>query len=108
MLCVDSCVTLACFRSSSKLSRVDDEAEATAEEEDGENEAQEEAPHFPELDQQIERAIEALGGSTCIKLNWSTPIDAAWISGTIRCCTPGDIYLLLKSSDRIAFDLEHM
>lgn len=86
---------------------MDDEAEAGAEEDD-ENETQEETPHFPELDQQIERAIKALGGSTCIKLNWSTPIDAAWISGTIRCYTPGDVYLLLKSSDRIAFDLEHM
>ena len=65
-------------------------------------------PSFPELDSAIEEAISTLGGSVCIKLNWSTPTDAVWVSGTLKCETAGDVYLLLKSSDRIAFDLEHM
>ena len=40
------------------------------------------------------------------KLNWSAPQDAAWMNmGTLKCTAPGDIYLLLKSSDFISHDL---
>jgi len=40
------------------------------------------------------------------KLNWSAPRDATWINeGTMKCHTPGDIYLLLKSSDFITHDV---
>ncbi|KAL3768562.1 hypothetical protein ACHAW5_004973 [Stephanodiscus triporus] len=48
------------------------------------------------------------GGGGCFpKLNWSAPRDASWINcGTLRCRKAGDVYLLLKSSDFVAFDLE--
>lgn len=44
------------------------------------------------------------------KLNWTSPKDASWISphqNTIKCTCPNDIYLLLKSSNFITYDLEH-
>jgi hypothetical protein len=44
------------------------------------------------------------------KLNWTAPKDATWISphqNTIKCTSPDDIYLLLKSSNFITYDLEH-
>ena len=43
------------------------------------------------------------------KLNWSAPKDATWISTTnsMECREPNDVYLLLKSSDFITYDLEH-
>ena len=64
---------------------------------------------FPELISNINKSIEALGGEVFIKLNWSAPLDATWINnGSMKCCNAGDIVLLLKSSDRIVFDLEHM
>jgi len=64
---------------------------------------------FPELDQQIQRAIEELGGEVFIKLNWSSPMDASWmIGGSLKCFRPEDVYLLLKASDRITFDIEYM
>ncbi|KAL7450987.1 hypothetical protein ACHAWC_004158, partial [Mediolabrus comicus] len=80
--------------------------------------------NFPELTQQIQAALQSLSSSTtsttvnnnnsnnitgCIpKLNWSSPKDATWINcGTLQCKTPGDVYLLLKSSEFIMFDLEN-
>ena len=41
------------------------------------------------------------------KLAWSAPRDAAWIAKntTLRCTTAGDVFLLLKTSECIAFDL---
>jgi hypothetical protein len=44
------------------------------------------------------------------KLNWTAPKDAIWISphqNTIKCTSPDDVYLLLKSSNFITYDLEH-
>ena len=64
---------------------------------------------FPELDAQIKRAIDDLDGEVFVKLNWSAPQDAAWMNGgSLKCYRPADVYLLLKSSDRITFDIEHM
>jgi len=62
---------------------------------------------FPELEQKIKEAIEDLGGEVFPKLNWSSPKDATWMmtSSTLRCITPTDIILLLKSSDLITYDL---
>ena len=66
-------------------------------------------PDFPDLINDINVAIKQLGGEVFIKLNWSAPIDATWInSGSMKCYNVSDIILLLKSSDRILFDLEHM
>ncbi|KAI1807401.1 D123-domain-containing protein [Daldinia bambusicola] len=65
---------------------------------------------FPELHQAIKDKIAELGGAVAPKLNWTAPKDAAWISphqNTIKCTTPNDIYLLLKSSNFITYDLEH-
>jgi hypothetical protein len=69
-------------------------------------------PSFPELSAQIREAIEALGGEVFIKLNWSCPSDAAWMlgamDGSLKCRSLSDVYLLLKSSDRIQFDISHL
>ncbi|KAI0166612.1 D123-domain-containing protein [Xylariaceae sp. FL1272] len=65
---------------------------------------------FPELHQTIIDKIAELGGAVAPKLNWSSPTDATWISphqNTVKCTTPNDIYLLLKSSNFITYDLEH-
>ena len=63
--------------------------------------------HFPELNQQIQNALDTLG--PCMpKLNWSAPKDVTWLNeATMKCGTIGDVYLLVKSSDFILFDLEH-
>ncbi|KAI9102671.1 D123-domain-containing protein [Phlyctochytrium arcticum] len=73
------------------------------------DETESEAPSFPELQKQIEEAIEDLGGAVFPKLNWSSPKDAAWVAtgSTLKCTTVQDIFLLLKSSDFIVHDLDH-
>ena len=62
------------------------------------------APEFNEVDSAIREAIVDLEGTVFPKLNWSSPLDASWISfdGTLKCQSPNDIYLLLKSSDKIS------
>lgn len=64
-------------------------------------------PVFPELIQKISDSIQTLNGNVFPKLNWSAPRDAVWISpgNTLRCTTPAEIILLLKSSDFISHDL---
>ncbi|KAI0178243.1 D123-domain-containing protein [Pestalotiopsis sp. NC0098] len=65
---------------------------------------------FPDLHQVIKDTIAELGGEVAPKLNWTSPKDAAWMSphqNTVKCTTPDDIYLLLKSSNFITYDLEH-
>ncbi|KAG0365193.1 D123-domain-containing protein [Gamsiella multidivaricata] len=78
---------------------------------DGDDGAGEEAqmPHFPGLERQICNSISDLGGEVFPKLNWSSPRDASWIAttNTLKCHTPQDIFLLLKSSDFVAHDLAH-
>lgn len=62
--------------------------------------------HFPKLNDRISAAIEAMGGAIIPKLNWSSPKDAIWVNGgSIKCQTPGDVYLLLKSSDFCLHDV---
>jgi hypothetical protein len=60
---------------------------------------------FPQLDLQIKESIKNLGGKVFIKLNWSSPKDAFWVSNTLACHRLSDVYLLLKSSDFIIHDL---
>jgi len=56
----------------------------------------------------INTAIDKLGGTVIPKLTWSVPKDATWVTvgNTLRCSTADQVLLLLKSSDRIAHDLE--
>jgi hypothetical protein len=61
------------------------------------------------LSRRMEDAIHSLGGAVIPKLNWSAPKDAVWMNGgTLECRRAGDIFLLLKSSDFIAHDLQQM
>jgi hypothetical protein len=65
---------------------------------------------FPALHAEIAAAITSLGGAVAPKLNWSAPKDAAFISrhpNTMKCTSPNDVYLLLKSSNFIVHDLDH-
>ena len=63
---------------------------------------------FPLLTEQMEAAIQSLGGSVVPKLNWSAPKDATWMNGgSLKCKTPGDVYLLIKSSDFCLHDVLH-
>ncbi len=65
-----------------------------------------ESSRFPELEASITSAIEKHGGACFPKLNWSAPKDAAWVlGGSLKCTSPRDVLLLLKSSDNIAHDL---
>ncbi|PWN40529.1 D123-domain-containing protein [Ceraceosorus guamensis] len=63
---------------------------------------------FDRLDARIRDVIKSYDGAVFPKLNWSAPLDAAWIvaGSTLRCTTPADVYLLLKSSDFVANDTE--
>ncbi|KAL7512954.1 hypothetical protein ACHAXN_010094 [Cyclotella atomus] len=85
----------------------DDEWDSPGEDDDEE----EEKFSFPSLTEEIQATINALGGDAnkgCMpKLNWSSPKDASWINqSTLKCTKAGDVYLLLKSSEFVAFDLE--
>jgi hypothetical protein len=60
------------------------------------------------LYEQLKDVITDLGGFVVPKMQWSCPKDASWIlpNNTIKCSTPDEVFLLLKSSDRIAHDVE--
>jgi len=63
---------------------------------------------FPEITESITNAISDLGGAVFPKLNWSSPRDAAWVNNeSLKCRSAQDVYILLKSSDFIVYDLEH-
>lgn len=84
---------------------------------------------FHRLELDIARAIDELGGRAFPKMSWSAPKvmplpsrrtalcavtrtaasqDAEFIGGnSLQCTTPGHVFLLLKSSDIIASDIEH-
>ncbi|KAK0466977.1 D123-domain-containing protein [Desarmillaria tabescens] len=62
---------------------------------------------FPDLDAEIRQCI-AEYGAVFPKLNFSSPKDASWIlpaGSPLKCTSPSDIYLLLKSSDSTNHDL---
>ncbi|KAK7737760.1 hypothetical protein SLS53_006380 [Cytospora paraplurivora] len=90
-----------------------EESEADSDEDDEADASSSRLPpdqRFPEIHQTIKDTIKELGGEVAPKLNWSSPKDAAWISAhqnTVKCTTPNDIYLLLKSSNFITHDLDH-
>ncbi|KAK9503502.1 hypothetical protein O3M35_010047 [Rhynocoris fuscipes] len=75
---------------------------------DGEDDDEVTLPTFPVFSNRLRNVMKKFGGSVFIKLNWSAPTDAAWIAtnNCLKCCNLQDIYLLLKSSDKIANDLD--
>ncbi|KAK0527067.1 hypothetical protein OC842_004991 [Tilletia horrida] len=86
------------------------EKEEEKDKDDEEDEEEEDAlppPSFPALHAKLRQLIEKYDGAVFPKLNWSAPRDAAWIvpGATLRCTSPADIYLLLKSSDFVATDI---
>ncbi len=66
-----------------------------------------ERPSFPEFSAAVRRTIQSLGGVAFCKLDWSSPRDATWIAfgNNLRVTDPGQLYLLLKSSDFVRHDL---
>lgn len=66
--------------------------------------------NFQALESQLRSFIEEFNGEFVVKLNWSCPTDATWMitGNSLKCRCLSDIYILLKSSDRVLFDLEHM
>lgn len=66
------------------------------------------AEELAEVYARVKDAINDLGGCVIPKLQWSCPKDASWMmpNNTIQCSTADDVFLLLKSSDRIAHDVE--
>ena len=79
--------------------------EVLSDEEDDE----EDEPQFPALNARIYEILDKYG-AVFPKLNWSAPLDAAWIlpGNMVKCQTPNDVYLLLKSSDFAMKDLEQV
>lgn len=62
---------------------------------------------FPDLDERIRQTIKEYG-ATFPKLNFSSPKDASWVlppSSPLKCTSPSDVYILLKSSDFVSHDL---
>ena len=73
---------------------------------DDQNDVPESAFSFPALNLKLSDAIESLKGTVVPKMNWSAPKDASWVNGgSLQCETPGDIYLLIKSSDFCLHDV---
>jgi hypothetical protein len=65
--------------------------------------------NFDELEKQVTEAINQLGGEVFVKLNWSAASDAAWINcNSLKCSKFHEVVMLLKSSDRIMFDMENI
>ena len=86
-----------------------DDNDVNDDSDDNDNDDELETFHFPSLNQTIEETIRdkfPSAGGVLPKLNWSAPRDATWINeGTMKCKTPGDVYLLLKSSDFCTHDV---
>lgn len=85
---------------------------AQSDDEGDETETEEDTPDptllFPDFHQQVVNSISLLGGKVSVKLDWSSPRDATWIlpGNSGECQTAGEVYLLLKTSGFISFDLD--
>lgn len=102
-----SCMLSDNFRED-EWSSDDNSDEEEEKEEESESPDQIEKFSFPQLSEQIQNAIDLLGGIVFPKLNWSCPKDAGWVNGgSLECKTAGDVYLLVKSSDFCSFDVHH-
>ena len=69
---------------------------------DDDNDDDDSRPVFVELETKIKDSIRRLGGAAFAKVNWSSANDAKWITGSLKCITPGHVFLLLKSSDFVS------
>ncbi|KAL1132068.1 hypothetical protein AAG570_010026 [Ranatra chinensis] len=77
--------------------------------EQGESDDELNSPTFPEFSQRLARCLDRFGnGCAFIKSNWSAPTDAAWVAidSSLKCTNLQDVYLLLKSSDKVSWDLD--
>lgn len=56
----------------------------------------------------MKEIIDSFGGEVFPKLNWKSPKDAMWMttSNSLKCHSPSDVMLLLKTSERLLDDLE--
>ncbi|KAL3693778.1 hypothetical protein R1sor_007429 [Riccia sorocarpa] len=77
--------------------------------EEDDDDQEPDVPAFPELETEVKKSIEELGGAIFPKLNWTAPKDTTWIatSGSLRCNNFSEISLLLKASDSVTHDLLH-
>jgi len=64
---------------------------------------------FLDLQEKLRERPKQFGGKFFIKLDWSSPRDAGYmtVDGTICCRSVLDAFLLLKSSDYVSHDLSH-
>lgn len=62
-------------------------------------------PLFPNIEKSICEKIAWLGGAAFVKVNWTSARDAKWVAGTLKCTSPGHVYLLLKSSNFVSQSL---
>ena len=70
-----------------------------------EDEVDQTLPEFPEFEQSIKQAIQKYH-FVFPKLNWSACDDAKWIQcNGDKCANLSEVFLLLKSSDKIVHDL---
>ncbi|KAF9527542.1 D123-domain-containing protein [Crepidotus variabilis] len=75
---------------------------------DSDDDSEQKQYAFPELDQRIRDCITKYE-AVFPKLNFSSPKDASWIlpsSSPLKCTSPADVYMLLKSSDFVSHDLD--
>jgi hypothetical protein len=72
-------------------------------EEDQENQSSVGTTHdLDSLTQRISETISKYNGKVFVKINSKAPSDASWINnGTLGCVSAGEVYLLLKASDRV-------
>jgi hypothetical protein len=85
------------------------EANFSDDDEEEDQEHEEFAHEFPEIQESIANAIEEYDGAVFPKLNWSSPRDAQWIlsdSKLLKCTHVEDVFLVLKSSQFITHDLD--
>ncbi|KAJ7212158.1 D123-domain-containing protein [Mycena pura] len=88
-------------------STLSDDEDGTEQEEQSSDEGEVRRFAFPELDSQIRECIRSYE-AVFPKLNFSSPKDASWVlpaSSPLKCTSPADVYMLLKSSDFITHDL---
>jgi hypothetical protein len=61
------------------------------------------------IQEQIASVLKSSERGVFIEMNWSAPTDAAWLfGGSLKCKRIEEILMLLKSSERVTFDIEHM